>query len=78
MLASYCLNFLHPGYLLADVIEAERKAESVEKMRKKGLPVSRIDRERWHELKGENTTKYDTTSEYAPVGVRGSWIKVEG
>ena len=37
VLASYCLNFLHPGYLLADVIEAERKAKSVEKMRKKGL-----------------------------------------
>ena len=39
VLASYCLNFLHPGYLLADVIEAERKA----KKRIKSTQVTRPD-----------------------------------
>ena len=28
VLATYCLNILHPGYLLADVIEEERRAKS--------------------------------------------------
>ncbi|KAH8116126.1 RTA1 like protein-domain-containing protein [Phellopilus nigrolimitatus] len=40
VLASYTLNLLHPGYLLADVIEEERKAKSVGK---DGLPLVRVE-----------------------------------
>ena len=40
VLATYTLNFLHPGYLLADVIAAERKAKSVGKS---NLPPSHLD-----------------------------------
>ncbi|KAL5514335.1 hypothetical protein ACEPAG_2423 [Sanghuangporus baumii] len=46
VLATYCLNFLHPGYLLADVIEEERRAKSSGSSSKAGmkdtLPLVRI------------------------------------
>ncbi|THH08175.1 hypothetical protein EW145_g2886 [Phellinidium pouzarii] len=45
VLASYTLNFLHPGYLLADVIEEERNAKKNSKnskgVGKDSLPLSR-------------------------------------
>lgn len=40
VLASYTLNFLHPGYLLADIIAAERKAKSADK---NSLPLSYME-----------------------------------
>lgn len=40
VLATYTLNFLHPGYLLADVIAAERKAKSDGK---NNLPLSHYE-----------------------------------
>ncbi|OCB89125.1 RTA1-domain-containing protein [Sanghuangporus baumii] len=46
VLATYCLNFLHPGYLLADAIEEERRAKSSGSSSKAGmkdtLPLVRI------------------------------------
>lgn len=75
VLASYCLNFFHPGYLLADVIASERKANSIDKMRKKGLPVSQVSGGEW-KYSGDEY-KYDTSSDYPLKDMRGSWIKVE-
>lgn len=42
ILASYTLNFLHPGYLLADVIEEERRAKSMGGV-KDNLPLLRVE-----------------------------------
>ena len=43
LLATYCLNFLHPGYLLKDIIEEERRLkQEVKNMEKSGSKGGRV------------------------------------
>ena len=41
VLATYCLNILHPGYLLSDVIEEERRAKKEDGRREEGSYVGK-------------------------------------
>ena len=43
VLASYCLNFLHPGYLLKEVIEEERRLKHEAKHEADRVPLKPFD-----------------------------------